>query len=222
MGTELVFTRPAEITGIMSGIVTLPTDFDKEKESLPVIVFLHGAGERGKPEMPGMNRLKIHGIPKLFCADNDYHGLRVITLTPQCPENMTWINLTYPLKKWIEEAVAEFNGDTNRISVTGISMGGFGTWDMITSFPDYFSCAAPICGGGAAFRTRSLSGVKMRVYHGLDDEAVPFTCSLEMTMAARKNGADITLTAYDKVGHGSWVPAYEQTDLVEWLAEQTR
>ena len=218
MQREFVFTRPAEVCGSLSGIVTVPTGFDPQKESLPVIVFLHGAGERGSD----LNLVKVHGIPKLFSADPDYQGLRVITLSPQCPEDMGWAHLVFPSKKWIDQAVEALNDDRSRISITGLSMGGFGTWAMITTFPDFFSCAAPVCGGGMCWLCSRLKGMKLRVYHGLDDTSVPFAYSRMMVEAARDNGAEVEWFAYDRVGHGCWNRAYEQTDLIIWLAEQKK
>lgn len=218
MKNEFVFTRKVDLCGKMSGIVTVPTGFDPEKESLPVIVFLHGAGEVG----PDLEKVKIHGIPKIFSKDPDYHGLRVITLSPQCPAGMVWSNLVYPLRQWIDAAVTKLNGDPDRISLTGLSMGGFGTWSVMTTMPEYFSCDAPICGGGMSWLGYKLQGTKLRVYHGLDDKSVPFVYSQMMVDSARKNGAQVEFFAYDQVGHGSWVKAYEQTDLIEWLAAQRR
>lgn len=118
--------------------------------------------------------------------------------------------------------MAELNGDPNRISLTGLSMGGFGTWAMITTFPDYFSCAAPICGGGMSWNCGGLKDVRIRAFHGIDDQTVPFIYSQLMVEAARNAGADVELIAYDKVGHDSWTRAYEQTDLIEWLITQSK
>lgn len=223
MNKQTVFTVPTEITGSLTGIVTIPSDYDKTKEKLPVILFLHGAGERGDPAKE-LEKVKVHGIPKYFCRDNDFKGLRVITVSPQCPEGMTWQHLVYPLKTFIDAAVKEFNGDPERVSVTGLSMGGYGTWNMLTVFPGYFSCAAPICGGGTPWETRSadIEGFKIWAFHGIDDPAVLVRCSLDMVEAARLAGADVTFTTFDKVGHGSWVNAYEETELIEWLVSQKR
>ncbi len=216
MKTTYIYSAPIEIIGTLSAYVTVPTDFDPAVESLPVILFLHGAGERGN----NIDLVRFHGIPKLFGEDPDYHGLRVITVSPQCPNGFVWNHLTHPLKDWFLTFVESINGDKSRLSVTGLSMGGFGTWDMITTFPHLFSCASPICGGGMAWRADALRGKPIRAYHGIDDDGVPFFLSQEMTLAARIAGADAELCAYDKVGHGSWIPAYEQTDLVEWLISQ--
>ena len=217
MLNEFVFTHSVEVAGSLSGVVTVPTGFDPEKESLPVIVFLHGAGERG----PSLDLVKVHGVPKLFSKDPDYHNLRVITLSPQCPQDMIWNHLAFPLMNWIDAAVEKLNGDKKRISVTGLSMGGYGTWEMLLTFPHRFSCGAPICGGGTSWRCSRLKGKKIRVFHGVDDDGVPFACSLEMVAAARRQGADVDLYAYDKTGHDSWGRAYEQTDLIEWLVSQS-
>ena len=116
----------------------------------------------------------------------------------------------------------KLNGDPDRISITGLSMGGFGTWEMLLTFPHTFSCGAPICGGGLSWRADALRGMKLRVYHGLDDPVVPFSFSEQMVDAARANGADVDFFAYDKVGHGSWFRAYGETDLIDWLAAQKR
>ena len=218
MKTEFVFTKNVDVCGSLSGIVTVPADFDPKKESLPVIVFLHGAGERGDD----LTRVKGNGVAKLFSKDPEHRGLRVITLSQQCPEGMVWLSLIYPLISWIEAAVAELNGDPNRISLTGLSMGGFGTWGMITAFPDYFSCAAPICGGGMSWTCGCLKNFKIRAFHGIDDQVVPFVYSQLMVEAARNAGADVVLTAYDQVGHNSWTKAYEETDLIPWLAAQSK
>ena len=202
----------------LTGLITTPHDFDPAKESLPMIVFLHGSGERGNdPE-----KVKAHGIPKLFGADCEYQGLRCITVSPQCPEGIVWNHLNLQIKHYIDEVAKAYNADMDRISITGISMGGYGTWDMMISYPDFFSCAAPICGGGIPWMTYTLRGKKLWVFHGLDDNSVDFSCSVAMVEAARRNGAEIDFTAYDHVGHSSWVKAYEETELISWLLSQKR
>jgi len=208
----------AEICGTLAGIITTPTDFDPEKEKLPVIVFLHGMGERGNGSEEELERLKCAGIPKYFCSDPDYKGLRVITMSPQCPVNMFWTHLIYPLMKWIRDAVKMLNGDEERIAITGLSMGGFGTWNMLCTFPETFCCGAPVCGGGVKVLGYSLGKEKIRAYHGVDDPIVSFEESVVMVEEARKRGADVELTAFDHVGHNSWDMAYGSTDLIEWLA----
>ena len=218
MTNNVIFTRPSELIGEISGLITLPSDYRQGEEKLPVIVFLHGAGERGANDEDMVSRLMTHGIPKYFGKDCNYNNLRVITISPECPVGFIWDHIIFQLKKWIDEAVDYFSGDKSKISVTGLSMGGFGTWNLICTFPGYYFRSAPICGGGTSWRCSALKNEHIRAFHSVDDPDVPFTDSMKMVEVARRFGADVTLTAFDKVGHGSWVNAYEKTDLIEWLA----
>ena len=219
MKNDCIFTRPENEIGRLSGIVTVPSDFDKTKETLPVIVFLHGSGEAGDGSEAQVQRVRAHGIPKYFGADADYKGVRVITVSPQCPENVIWDDIPYQLKDYIDAAVAEFGGDKTRVSLTGLSMGGFGTWSQACLFPDAYVRLAPICGGGVNWRVDDrFRDKEIRVFHSVDDDSVPFDFSVIMVKQAVEAGADVEFTAYTREGHGCWNRAYEQTDLIEWLA----
>ena len=202
----------------LDSLITMPDDFDPAKESLPLIVFLHGAGERGfAPE-----ELKCYGIPKLFGSDPCYGGHRVITLSPVCPKDMQWTQLEYQLMALIEETVEKYNADRDRISLSGVSMGGFGTWSMGSTFPGYFAALAPICGGGAAWRAGIISraGTPVRAYHGAKDMVVPLSATVEMVEAMRKTEGRVKLIVFNDSYHDSWVPAFEGSpDLVRFLAE---
>lgn len=215
-----IFTTEAAYTGSITGIVTTPAGYVNDgSEKLPMIVFLHGAGEVGDGTKKTIDKVKVHGIPKYFTKDPDYKGLRVITASPQAVDGFVWDQQTFQLKEWIDAVAEEFHADPDRISITGISMGGYGTWNMLSTYPDYFWKAAPICGGGISWRINgSLKGKPVRVFHSVDDSAVPFTCSVEMVMKARMFGADVSFTSYTSEGHGCWEKAYEETDLIEWLA----
>ena len=219
MKNDVIITRPAAYVGRMSGIVTVPSDHDPAKEKLPVIVFLHGAGEVGDGSEQAVQKVRAHGIPKLFGADADYGGLRVITVSPQCPEGYIWDHVTFQTKEYIDAVVEQFNGDRSHIALTGLSMGGFGTCNLITTYPDYFCCAAPICGGGVVWRIdERLKNKPIRIYHSVDDDSVPYLCSVMMAARAQQAGAQVELISYCSEGHGCWNRAYEQTDLIEWLA----
>lgn len=215
------YRAPIALAGTLSALVTVPTGFDPARESLPVILFLHGAGERGDGSDEQIRRLCVHSLPQLFDRDPDYKGLRVITVSPQCPESMIWDHLTLPLMDWLDVFLDRYHADRKRVSVTGLSMGGFGTWSLLTAFPDRFFRAAPVCGGGISWLCPVLAGKQIRVYHGFDDTVVPFRYAQIMTEAARGAGADITLYGYDRVGHGVFIPVYETTDVIEWLADRT-
>ena len=219
MKNDFIFTRPAAQIGSLSGIVTVPTGFDKEKETLPVIVFLHGSGEAGDGSEAQVQRVRAHGIPKYFGADADYKGLRVITVSPQCPEHMMWDDIPLQLKEYIDAAIKEFGGDPARVSLTGLSMGGFGTWSQACLFPEAYRRLAPICGGGVSWRVDDrFRNKEIRVFHSVDDDSVPFDFSVIMVKQAVEVGADVEFTAYTREGHGCWNRAYGETDLVEWLA----
>ena len=223
MKNEFVFTREAPMLGSLSAFVTLPTGFAPGDEKPPVIVFLHGAGEAGDGSPEELPLVHRHGIPKYFGADADYQGLRAITVSPQCPKGFIWDQITLQLKDFLDSAVAVYGGDPTRVSVTGISMGGFGTWNLLTTYPEAFYRAAPICGGGVPWRVKeTLRGKPIRVYHSIDDPSVPYECSVLMAKRARAAGAEIEFTTYCAEGHGCWDRAYEEGDLIKWLAGAKR
>lgn len=198
--------------------LTCPDDFCSQKESLPLIVGLHGAGERGtEPE-----KLRVHGIGKLFHADPCHGGHRAITLCPQCPEGLVWNNLVLGLKELIDMVVADYHVDPLRISITGLSMGGFGTWEMALTYPHFFSCAAPICGGGLSWRCNLLKELPIRAFHGTADTVVPLSYSSVMVNAVNAAGGKAELITFEGVGHNSWNPAYETTDLIAWMLSQSK
>ena len=198
----------------LSYIVTTPTGFEPAKESLPLIVYLHGVGESGD----NIEAVKTHGIPKYFCKDQDYLGLRVVTLSPQCPWDKIWNGITVQLMNLIEIVANKLNIDKNRITITGNSMGGFGTWEMACEYNNYFAAAAPICGGGMSWRASALAKMPVRAFHGSDDLVVPIEYSKLMVDTINAAHGHAELTVFDNVGHDSWTSAYEKTDLIKWLA----
>ena len=208
--TDTFYSRKCDVT--LPYLLTTPTDFDPQKESLPLILFLHGAGERGSDGQ----RVGIHGIPKYFGANQDYMSERVITLSPQCPEGEVWIHLTRAVKELLDNIVTLYHADPNRLSVTGISMGGFGTWDMLCTYPSTFAAAAPICGGGMSWALNTKTPV--RAFHGDADGSVPMSYSLQMVDTLNARGGHAELTIYHGCGHDSWTRTYENTDIIHWLA----
>ena len=218
MENVIKYTGKETPFGSLTGYVTLPSDY-REGEKLPMIVFLHGIGERGASTPETVDKVLCHGIPKYFVKNPDYKGLRVITASPQCIDGYVWNHLLIMLMDWIKEVASKYGADEKKISITGLSMGGFGTWDMIGTYPDYFCCAAPICGGGGVWLAGDkFNGKTIRVYHSIDDTAVPYEYSVIMTQKARKNGVNVDFTTYTDKGHGCWDTAYGETDLIEWLA----
>ncbi len=191
-------------------LLTRPDDSTPD-ETLPMIVFLHGAGERGDDE----NRLQTLGIARYFGKDASHMGVRAITLSPQCPENEIWSNFPSAIMELILYIADKEGADMERISITGLSMGGFGTWSVLARYPQFFSAAAPICGGGISWYIGTKTPI--RAFHGDADSVVPLAYSQIMVDAVNARGGNASLTIYHGCDHGSWGPAYEHTDLIPWL-----
>lgn len=198
-------------------ILTTPSNYDKS-EKLPLMVFLHGAGERGED----LNALKRYCIPKLFTQNQDYDGLRVITLSPLCPQERTWYDYKWEVISLIDEIASEYNVERDQISLSGISMGGFGAWEIALQAPDMFSAIAPICGGGMNWRGWYVRNIPIRVYHGRRDDIVPISQSEAMVNSVRLQGGNVEFTVFDDLGHCCWDRAFEETDLIKWLANSKK
>ena len=198
-------------TTSLNYILTCPEDL-RAGEKLPLIVFLHGAGERGDD----IKLVQIYCVPKLFVNDQNYK--RAYTLSPQCPHNTTWIDYKKELMSLIDFAIENNQIDSERVSLCGISMGGFGTWEMAMTYPNRFYKIAPLCGGGMNWRAWSLK-MPIRVYHGRLDDVVPLCQSEAMVNSVKAQGGTVEFTIYDDLSHNCWDRAFEQTDLIEWLAK---
>lgn len=199
--------------------VYTPKNYDASQK-YPMIVSLHGAGERGDGTENGFSVMQNIGLPRYF--RDGLMEIPCIVLAPQCPDPYVWNQLIFTLKALIEKVAAEYNADPDRISITGMSMGGFGTWEMAMAFPDMFSAIAPICGGGMAWRAPALNGMPIWAFHGNEDGVVSITNSQEMVKAARVGGADVKFTIFDGINHNSWDSAYLDTNLVQWLISKKR
>ena len=181
----------------------------------PLLVFLHGAGERGTDPMI----LCCHSVPRIFHEPNTYPCVMV---APQCPDGETWIMHLPALRDFILDCVEQYNCDADRVSLTGISMGGYGTWELATQYPDLFSAIAPVCGGGTAWRASQLKDLPIWAFHGDCDTAVLPARSLEMVDAVTAAGGKPELTLFHNVGHDSWERAYRKTTCIDWLISQKR
>lgn len=194
-------------------ILTSPDDV-KEGEKLPLIVFLHGAGERGDD----INRVQVYCVPKLFVSNPCHKGIRAYTLSPQCPHNTTWIDYKKELMALIDSVIENNCIDKDKVSLCGISMGGFGTWEMAMTYSDRFYKIAPLCGGGMNWRAWALK-MPIRVYHGKLDDVVPICQSEAMVNSVKIQGGNVEFTIYDDLSHNCWDRAFEETDLIEWLVK---
>lgn len=177
----------------------------------PLIIFLHGAGERGTD----IEKVKVHGPPMIVETDKDF-GFYV--LSPQCRSNKRWNPKL--LSQLLDEVLANNkNIDQNRIYLTGLSMGGYGTYDWAILEPNRFAAIAPICGGSAT-HTRLIKAFKhipIWIFHGAMDEVVPVNASIEIAKLLKKAKADIQFTIYPFVNHNSWTETYENPELYKWF-----
>ncbi|MCE5341114.1 MAG: prolyl oligopeptidase family serine peptidase [Planctomycetaceae bacterium] len=195
-------------------LLYVPKTYDANSEKMPLIIFLHGAGERGDD----LNRVKVHGIPKMIENGEDFP---FIVVSPQCPEKGWWTDYTQTLKSLIDSIVKEYNVDESRIYMTGLSMGGFGTWNMIARYPDFFAAAAPVCGGGDAFFAKYIK-TPVWAFHGAKDDTVPMVRSQEMVDVMKTNGVEVEFTIYPELGHNCWDAAYANEQLYKWFLKHKR
>lgn len=196
--------------------VFLPEDFDKTKK-YPLILMLHGAGERGNGKETLSNAL-IRALG-YYLDTGLIKNVEAVILCPQCEFGKIWNEFIPAVKDLAFRIGEEYGCDMNRFSVTGTSMGGYGTWEFAMQYPDIVSCIAPVCGGGIAWRTTLLKGLPIWTFHGNADPVVNICNTQDMVECARKFGADVRYTILDGVGHDAWDFAYLETRLLDWLIE---
>ena len=202
----------AQVNVVMGYLLYLPKDYEKQK-SWPLVLFLHGAGERGDD----LELVKKHGPPKLAAEGKQFP---FIVVSPQCPKGRWWEPIE--LTALLDQIVKTHKVDEERISVTGLSMGGFGTWRMAAYAPHRFAAIAPICGGGETYWAKRLPHLPAWVFHGAKDIGVPLSRSQQMVAALKKEGGKPRMTVYPDAGHDSWTETYNNPKFYEWLLDQTR
>ena len=196
----------------MGYLLYLPKDYTKQA-SWPLLLFLHGAGERGDD----LELVKVHGPPKLIAAGKDFP---CIVVSPQCPKDQWWEPIE--LVALMDEIGRKYKVDADRIYVTGLSMGGFGAWRLAASAPHRLAAIVPICGGGETYWAKQFAGVPVWAFHGAKDEGVPPERSEAMVKALKKEGGNPKLTVYPEAGHDSWTETYKNPELYTWLLAQKR
>jgi predicted peptidase len=197
---------------MMKYLLYLPKDY-RQKDSWPLMLFLHGAGERGDD----LELVKKHGPPKLIEAGKDFP---LIVVSPQCPQERWWEPVE--LATLLDEIVEKHKVDKDRIYVTGLSMGGFGTWSLAAYQPGRFAAIVPICGGGEPLVTMLFAHVPAWVFHGAKDPVVPLERSEKMVEAMKKFGGNLKFTVYPEAGHDAWTETYANPQLYQWLLQQKR
>ena len=210
-------------------------DFDySEGSKYPLVIFLHGAGERGNG-----NEAQLRWGVTNFANDDIMKVHRPIVIAPQCPREQAWGNyggfrdgkITIKkepttqmklLKQLIDQMITEYPIDTDRIYITGLSMGGFGTFDALARYPDLFAAAVPVCGGGDVSTAKNFAHVPMWIFHGALDQVVEPKLSREMLEALIAAGAHPGYTEYPDTGHFSWIATYSDPMMMDWLFSQRK
>jgi predicted peptidase len=195
-------------------LLYLPDDYDA-KDAWPLVVFLHGAGERGD----NLERVKVHGPPKLI---DQGKSLPAIVVSPQCAAGRWWHSQLLEVTALVDEIVAKHKVDQDRIYLTGLSMGGFGTWALAAYTPERFAALIPICGGGEVLAARALTKVPIWVFHGAKDPIVPLERSEVMVEGLKRAKAEPKFTVYPDAGHDSWTATYDNPEVWDWLFAQKR
>lgn len=193
----------------------LPQGYTKQAgEKWPLILFLHGAGERGDD----LEQIKNHGIPKVL----ETRDLPFVVLSPQCPPDSWWSDYLPALDGLIAESLATLNVDPRRVYLTGLSMGGFGTWHMAVEYPQRFAAIAPICGGGPWMygvyqRLEAIRHLPTWVFHGAKDDIVAPAESQRMVERLQELGGNVCFTLYPDADHNSWEATYNNPMLFDWF-----
>jgi predicted peptidase len=207
-----------------------PEGYDGTKE-YPLVIFLHGAGERGTDNKAQL----VHGI-KDFASDENRKKYPCFLVVPQCPPHpKRWADWTAKAALAAEpteplglvlgllaELKKEFKIDARRVYLTGLSMGGFGTWDLLARHPELFAAGIPVCGGGDPKQAEKIARVPVWAFHGAKDKAVVVERSREMVEALKKVGAKPEYTEYPDLAHDSWTKTYADPKVMAWLFAQKK
>ncbi len=206
------FEKEIKITLPANYLLYLPKDYNASNENFPLVLFLHGAGERGTD----IEKVKTHGLPKLINQGKDFP---FIVVSPQCPDNIFWnIDILIAL---LNDVVAKYRVDTNRIYVTGLSMGGHGTWELAMRQPNRFAAIAPVCGWADTSKACSIAHIPIWVFHGAKDVVVPIAASEQMVEKLKSCGANVKFTVYPEANHDAWTETYNNEELYKWFLEQS-
>lgn len=196
-------------------LLFLPDSYGEQEKDWPLMLFLHGAGERGRD----LQKVKVHGPPKIVENQKDFP---FIVASPQCPGGDWWDEKLDVLTNLLDDIEARYDVDPDRIYLTGLSMGGYGTWALASKYPERFAAIAPICGGGKRFMAYRLKDMPVWAFHGAKDSVVPLEESEEMVKAINARGGDAKLTIYPDAGHDSWTKSYDNQELYDWLLQHRR
>jgi predicted peptidase len=217
------FSKRVSRTVTLDYLLFLPQEYSaKPEQKWPLILFLHGAGERGT----NVSLVATHGPPKIVKNKPDFP---FIVVSPQCPEGQTWANDA--LLALLADIMKTCRVDASRVYLTGLSMGGYGTWSLGLAYPEKFAAIAPICGGGDPLKillpdpkkAAALKRLPVWAFHGAKDPVVKLNESERMVNALKQAGStNVQLTVYPEADHDSWTVTYDDPKFYEWLLAQQR
>lgn len=214
--------------------ILYPENFDENKK-YPLVLFLHGAGERGDDNKAQL----VHGS-KLWQEHTEKYP--AIVIFPQCPKEDYWANVTRPggkgnfkfaadgpptkalamVMQLADDYLKKDFIDTSRFYVTGLSMGGMGTFELLWRIPEKIAAAIPICGGGAPKNAAAMKDIPLWIFHGIEDEVVHARYSMQMLRAVQGAGGKAKISLYPNVNHGSWIPAFAEPEFLPWLFSKNK
>ena len=192
----------------------LPDNYDSDTAAqFPLVVFLHGGGEVGND----LELVKKHGLPKLIAQGQSFPFMLV---APQNPRDQLWDDAL--VLAVLDRAMATHRIDPDRVYLTGMSRGGFGTWRLAIQHPERFAAIVPVCGGGVPDYVKRIKDVPVWAFHGAKDRVIPLSRTVEMVEALLFAGGNVKLTVYPEAGHDAWTETYNNPALYEWLLQQSR
>ncbi|MCX6320059.1 MAG: prolyl oligopeptidase family serine peptidase [Bacteroidetes bacterium] len=195
-------------------LLSFPNGYNADTlKKWPLLLFLHGSGESGHD----LEKVKLHGPPQLLAENKN---LPFITISPQSDVPYGWdIEMLYGL---LQDAKKRYRVDENRIYLSGLSMGGFGTISLAQKYPDEFAAIAPVCGGGDTSGAWKLRHIAAWFFHGAKDDVVPPAGSINLVNAIKPYNKDVRLTIYPEANHNSWDSTYNKPLLYDWLLRQSK
>ncbi|MEP6984386.1 MAG: prolyl oligopeptidase family serine peptidase [Chloroflexota bacterium] len=174
---------------------------------------MHGFGERGD-SLADLERVKLHGIPHVLESDKD---LPFIIVSPQCSQHSWWTLQLGTLKLLLDSIIAQYPVNPAQVYLTGLSMGGYGSWSLGIAYPELFAPVAPLCGSGVASEVAALKTAPVWAFHGAKDDVVLPHRSQDMVNTLQKAGGDARLTIYPDANHNSWTATYDNPELYDWF-----
>ncbi|HEV8578692.1 MAG TPA: PHB depolymerase family esterase [Thermoanaerobaculia bacterium] len=193
-------------------LLYLPDGYDDAGKTWPLVLFLHGSGERG----PELDHLAQQGLPKLTAK----RSFPFILVAPQVPAGEVWS--TDVLTALLDDLQSRLRIDPDRVYLTGLSMGAFGAWDLAISAPDRFAALVVISGGGNPVEVCRLKDVPVWIVHGRKDDVIPVSWAEELGRRLERCSGRVKVTIYPDAGHDAWSRTYEDPAFYDWLMAQRR